>query len=248
MVLRRLDRRTAGVVVAFLAVVAGFLVGTLLVGAAAVGLRAAGIAVTPPLAVVLSVTLLQGIAFGSVSLAVLRLGDRDVEWLGVALPDARGVLWIVSGYVLAIVGALAVGSFAILAGLRPARNRIADIGAGQPEVFLLLVPLSFLLIGPGEELLFRGILQGSLREVMGPVPAIGIASVVFAAVHVLSLGGPLGGRAVTVGLLFIPAVVLGVAYERTRNLVVPALIHGAYNATLFTLVYVSIRFGPGNVA
>jgi membrane protease YdiL (CAAX protease family) len=37
--------------------------------------------------------------------------------------------------------------------------------------------------------------------------------------------------------------VFGAVYEFTENLVVPALVHGAYNATLFSLLYVAVRFG-----
>jgi membrane protease YdiL (CAAX protease family) len=44
-------------------------------------------------------------------------------------------------------------------------------------------------------------------------------------------------------MLFVPGLVLGVTYEATDNLVVPSLIHGAYNATLFTLAYLSVTFG-----
>jgi membrane protease YdiL (CAAX protease family) len=41
-----------------------------------------------------------------------------------------------------------------------------------------------------------------------------------------------------------PALVFGTVYELTENLVVPAMVHGAYNATLFTLLYLALRFGP----
>jgi len=45
--------------------------------------------------------------------------------------------------------------------------------------------------------------------------------------------------------LTIPALVFGISYEYTNNIVVPALIHGLYNATLFTGLYLAIRFGSG---
>jgi membrane protease YdiL (CAAX protease family) len=108
---------------------------------------------------------------------------------------------------------------------------------------LALVPLSFLLIGPGEELLFRGVVQGRLRQAFSPIAAVVIASAIFAAVHVVALSGSAGGRAVTVGVLFLPSLVFGAAYERTGNLVVPSLIHGGYNATLFGLFYLSLTMG-----
>jgi membrane protease YdiL (CAAX protease family) len=37
--------------------------------------------------------------------------------------------------------------------------------------------------------------------------------------------------------------ILGFVYEQTDNLVVPALIHGVYNAILFSLLYVQVSGG-----
>lgn len=207
-------------------------------------MRAAGVPVTPPVAVLLSTILLQGVAFGGVSLAYLRTRGLGLSYVGIRRPDLRDLLAVASGYVLALVGALTLVIIVVLVGLSPARNRAAELGAENPEVFLLLVPVSFLLIGPGEELLFRGIIQRSLREQFNAPAAIVLATFVFAAAHVTSLSGPFRGRALTVLLLFFPGLVLGFTYEYTDNLVVPSLIHGAYNATLFILAYISLRFGP----
>lgn len=225
------------VILAFL----GLAVGAGLVRAAGLLLDAASVSLPVGAGIILSAVLLQGVAFGGVALVYLRIRGLGLEYIKIAFPDLRQAIWAASGYVLAIVGALGVGAVVVLSGLRPAQNQIAEVGQSNPEIFLLLIPISFLLIGPGEELLFRGLVQGTLREVFGPVGAIGLASVVFAAAHLTSLSGTLGGRIITIGLLLVPAVVLGVAYERTENLVVPALIHGAYNATLFTLAYVSLK-------
>lgn len=242
-------RRVAvALVLSVVLAVLGLAVGAGLVRAAGLLLDAAGISLPVGAGVVLSAVLLQGVAFGGVALAYLRVRGLGLEYIRVAVPDLRQYIWVGSGYVLSIVGALSIGAVVVLSGIQPAQNRIAEVGQGNPEVFLLLIPISFLLIGPGEELLFRGLVQGTLREVFGPAPAIALASVVFAAAHVTSLSGAFAGRVVTIGLLLVPAVVLGVAYERTGNLVVPALIHGAYNATLFTLAYVSLKFRAAEAA
>lgn len=228
--------------------VAGLAVGLLLVLGAAVLLARLGIDLSIGGRIVLSVVLLQGVAFGGTAAVYLRLRGRGLEFIGVAVPDQQEALWVVSGYILAIVGAVAVAAVAVLAGLQPASNRIAELGRAEPAVFLILVPASLLLVGPGEELLFRGLVQGSLREVVGAAPAIVLASAIFALAHVLSLTGDPTARLITVGLLFVPALVLGVAYEATRNIVVPAVIHGAYNATLFALAFLSSIYGNPAVA
>jgi len=135
-----------------------------------------------------------------------------------------------------------------LSGLQPARNRVQDVVGGDPALVLLLIPLSLLLIGPGEELLFRGLVQGRLRLSFGPAVAIGLATLVFAIVHYPSLSGPPLGRLLYVAVISVPGLIFGVAYEYTDNLLVPAFVHGAYNATLFALLYVALRFAPDAVS
>ena len=125
----------------------------------------------------------------------------------------------------------------------PASNRVGELGVQNPELLLLLVPLSILLVGPGEELLFRGVVQGVLKQSFGPAGAIVIAAAIFAAIHFVALSGGVGARLVTITILFLPSLVFGTAYERSNNLVVPAMIHGAYNATLFAGLYLAVQMG-----
>ena len=52
--------------------------------------------------------------------------------------------------------------------------------------------------------------------------------------------GALGAGLLSVTLIFGVALVLGALYEYTGNIVVPELAHGAYNAVLFVVAYVTI--------
>ena len=67
--------------------------------------------------------------------------------------------------------------------------------------------------------------------VFHPVGAIVLASALFASVHLFSLSGQ--GKFVYIGIVF------GLAH----NLVVPALIHGAYNAVQFGGAYLAATGG-----
>lgn len=221
----------------------GLMVGATLSIAVGSLLATLGVELGITLLIVLSIVLTQGVAFGGVALGYLRFRGLGRDFIPVDVPSLRDILWVVSGYVLAFV-AVSVGAIiVIVSGAPSAPNRVSEIGIETPEILLVLIPLSILLIGPGEELLFRGVVQGTIREAFGPVAAIGIASAIFAAVHFVALSGGVGARVVTIGVLFLPSLVFGTAYELTRNLVVPSLIHGLYNATLFTLLYATVRFG-----
>nr|WP_275690771.1 CPBP family intramembrane glutamic endopeptidase [Halorubellus sp. JP-L1] len=108
----------------------------------------------------------------------------------------------------------------------------------------MLIPVAIFVIGPCEELLFRGVVQRRLREVASAPVAIVAASALFAAAHVVALIGNLAAMAVTISILFFPALVFGVLYEYTKNVTVTALVHGLYDAVLFGLLYVALTFAP----
>ena len=196
---------------------------------------------------VLSTILLQGVAFPLTAVGYLRLRGLSVSFVKARLPTLRDVLWIVSGYVL--VFALVITLLVLVATLdAPTASRTNQDVLRDPGTLIWLVPLSLLVIGPGEELLFRGIIQGRLRESFGPVGAVVLASATFAPAHILALTGSPQALAVSISVLFVPALVFGVTYEITDNLVVPSVIHGAYNATLFGILYIGLRYGSAQPA
>ena len=224
-------------VLAVAVAVAAFLVGALLINVVTLVLAAVGIRLQsqPALMLGLSVVGLQGIAFGGTALAYLRLRGRGLSFLRARVPTLRDWGWIVGGFLL-LLGLLVVVSQIFAAfGIQSARNQVVELGNANPVIFLLMIPLSFLLVGPGEELLFRGLVQGTLAEAIHPARAVVLASAIFAVVHYGSLAG--SGKFAYLGVVFALALVLGASYELTDNLVVPALIHGAYNAIQFAVQY-----------
>lgn len=193
--------------------------------------------------IVLKLFLQQGVVFGGISGVYLWIRNRDIDWVGVSIPDVKQLLWIVGCWILALGAASTFGMVLLLLGFDPGENNLIRRVSVHPQTLLVLIPVTILLIGPGEELLFRGIIQRSLRERFGPVSAILLASAIFASAHFTSLSGSVGSRLLTIVLLAIPTLVFATAYERTGNIVVPALVHGLYNATLFSFQYLAIKFG-----
>lgn len=182
--------------------------------------------------------ILQGLVFGAVVGGYVVWTD-STDLVKARLPSLRGIGLTVLG-VGALVGTLAVVSvvFSEL-GISPAVNQVERIGRENPTVLLLMIPLAFLVIGPGEELLFRGAIQGLLRRAYAPVPAVAIASGLFGVAHVASLGGSTEATLAYVVVVFLLGSILGGLYELTDNLVVPSLVHGAYDALVFGSIYAS---------
>ena len=155
----------------------------------------------------------------------------DRELIGIGLPSLRGIGFVIGGTVALFVLNLVVGIVAQYLGMETAENAVVTMGQQHPEVFLAMVPITVLLVAPGEELVFRGIVQGLFRRAYGPLPAVLIASVLFGAVHYVALTG--SGKLVYVGVAAALGLVLGTIYELSGNLTVPILAHGLWNAYLF---------------
>jgi membrane protease YdiL (CAAX protease family) len=107
--------------------------------------------------------------------------------------------------------------------------------APQPLVPELTVPylvllafVMFFLIGFGEELIFRYILQGRLQARMGMWPGVVMASFIFAVMHSVYLSP------VYLVYVFFVGMILGVGYMYSRSLGFVSLIHGAINFFLFS--------------
>jgi len=215
------------------------IIGSIVIVTVATMLSAVGIDLTtsPSLRLLLSTVLLQGITLGGLAVLYLRFRDLGFDFVPVTIPDRRDVAVTIVG-IVTLLSLLVITSMIISSlGLESAKNQIVTIGQQNPDAFLLLIPLSFLLVGPGEELFYRGIVQGTLRETLHPARAIVLASALFASIHLFSLTGE--GKFVYVGIAFVLAIVLGVTYEYTDNLAVPAVIHGAYNAVQFASAYLT---------
>lgn len=241
------DSTTSVVLVAIALGIAGLLVG-LLLGLVGFSLLFAVLPVEPTGAQTSAVTLAaQGL--GLVTVAVLYLQHHDLPWSYVRIerPSVADVAWTL---------ATTVGLFATLAallaviqqvGLTPTEHSVVDTAREEPEILLALIPLSVVVTGPTEELLYRGVIQTRLQEALDTTAAaVLVAALVFAVVHVPAYGlgasfGPELGA--TLAILFVLGTFLGAAYEYTDNLLVPAVAHGLYNAVVFGVLYVRITGG-----
>lgn len=227
---------------AIAAAVGGIFAAFLVTSVAALGINLVGISLSPvPRFGLLFVAGAVGLAGTGVVYLAIRGLDMG-QYLGSRIPSLGDLGWAVGGYFGALALIFSAGLLLTVLNIQPeTTNRAAQAGMENPELLLWMVPLSFLVIAPAEELLFRGVIQGRLREAFAPIVAIPATAAIFATVHYFSLTGGSGARFIAIAILFLPSLVFGYAYERTANLVVPILIHGAYNSTLVALVYVSMK-------
>ncbi len=224
--------------------VAGFLTAVVVFGVGIVTIGAAGIDLQQqPILFTIAGIVLQGVGFGVAVLLYMAATDNwdlvELRW-----PTLRDLAWSVGGLVALFAGYLAIVAVVSFLDVSPAQNSIVEAGQQNPGLVPLLIPLAILVVGPSEELLFRGAIQGVLRRSYSAVPAIAIASALFGVAHVFALlGGPLSGILVYISVTFVLGMILGAIYEKTENVLVPSLVHGVYNAILFTSLYFQVSGG-----
>lgn len=181
-------------------------------------------------------TVFQFVGFG-LAIAVFLAITNDWKLIAVDRLDRWDVATVVGGVLLLLLLQFGVTKLLAQFGLSAGENAALLPGREDPTYFLQMAVISVLVVGPAEELLFRGVVQGLLRRAMAAWPAIALTSVVFGVVHVAAVVGTTGQAFVYATIAALLGLVLGYTYERTGNLAVPALTHGLYNATLFSLQY-----------
>ncbi|USZ66657.1 CPBP family intramembrane metalloprotease [Halorussus salilacus] len=187
---------------------------------------------------------LSELGFVAAALVFLRVTRRGLGYLDIGLLDRRALGFVIAGTVGLFVFRIAAILAAQAAGLPLAGNSVTQLAEeGLLVTLLALVPLSILVIGPAEELLFRGVVQRYLAESLPEFGAVALASVLFALVHVpttfVATPDPLA-VGVTLAILFGLSMLLGYLYVWTDNLLVPILVHGFYDALLFALAYAAL--------
>mgnify|MGYP000091375416 CR=1 FL=1 len=182
----------------------------------------------------LSPPVLQNVGFVAVALAAAWLlgGDlvrariptrADLGWTALALAGSLSLLVVV--FVLDAVG------------VPVSENAVSEVRLAHPVLSLYLVPVALFFVGPGEELVFRGVVQGIFRRAYGENTGILLGALVFGAFHLLAITGP--GQFVYVGVAALIGALYGYAYERTGNVVVVILAHGGHDAVTSLLDYVT---------
>lgn len=185
----------------------------------------------------------QGVGLVGVGYVYLRSRDLPLSYLRVHRPDWRDVGVVVVGFVALFAYLTAVVAVVNYLDVPLAEHSVVEVIERNPSVALLLVPASVLVTGPTEEFLYRGVVQSRLRERFAVPATVLVAAAPFALVHIPAylLFSTLTETMTTVAVVLFPlGILLGLYYEYTDNLVVPAVVHGVYNAVIFGVNYADV--------
>ncbi|WP_380674303.1 CPBP family intramembrane glutamic endopeptidase [Salinigranum sp. GCM10025319] len=232
-----LGERLASLGQAVLAVFAAFLVAAAVVPPTSALLVDAGVFGQDSLGLNVARTVLQFVGFVVAIVGFLAITDT---WhlLHTRRLTPRTVL-LTAGAVVALLAAQFGAGFVLQAlGVSFGENQVITQGRQNPVYFLYMIPVSLLLVGPIEELLFRGVVQGVLRRSFGVRVGIVVASGLFGLVHWVAVSGGPTEKFAYVAIAGTLGIVLGVLYERTETILAPAIAHGVYNSVLFVIQYV----------
>lgn len=186
--------------------------------------------------VFLGLTVAGQLGFAAVGYAFARRYDRDIP---VTVPSGRELGIAVGGTLLAVGVAAILSAVVSALGLLP-DSIIGEAATRDRRVLLGLAALSLFVVAPAEEFLFRGVVQGRLRDAFGPVGAVVGASLLFGSIHLANYTGSVETVLAGVLLVATTGLVLGGLYEYTDNLAVPVIAHGLYNALLLGVAYVTL--------
>lgn len=173
----------------------------------------------------ISVQILRGLLALAVALTAIRLFDipSPREWMGIRRPTKREWVYLPVGFVLSFIWLL--GALIVIRNVFGFERTM--LTSFSEAVRLSRIVTLLILVGPAEEVIFHGVIQRSLEDVIGLWPAILLGGILFGVTHfdpaALSNGD----------LLFYGAqggfgVIAGWIYARTDNLIIPALVHGTF--------------------
>lgn len=184
---------------------------------------------------------IQFIFFGLFTLSYIKLTDRSSTIYTEKINYKMILIAVLVSIILFLIQTGA-GIISQIAGLEPSQNSVLDSDR-SPIYFLYMIPVMIFLVGPSEELLFRGVLQGSFTDNFSVRYSIGFTSIIFSIIHLPAIGGISISAIPYLVTVFILSVILGYTYEYTNNIIIPSLAHGIYNSYLLIISYYIAQSG-----
>ncbi|MBI5360756.1 MAG: CPBP family intramembrane metalloprotease [Planctomycetes bacterium] len=128
----------------------------------------------------------------------------------------------------------AAGAYYVLTGENIFRFIGGTYYTGAFPAIAVLIPVA--IVGPFiEEVIFRGILYGSIRGITGVWRGIIISALIFSSLHFVNGAGGLAELLQTFVITFTGGVIFAWIYEKSGDILGPYIVHFLGNAALFLL-------------
>ena len=214
-----------------LALVGGILLGSLVVGLVLLGMGIDYLSLPFPIALI-SLPVNETI-FVVITLLFAKYKGASLKELGLKKPSVR-ILMIVSvvAVPLLLLGVgISVGEEMVFGPDFTAELLEKSVMPRDPFQLVAMVALSLVLVGPCEELAFRGFVQRGFENSFGKMWGLLVSSVLFGLLHGLN-------TLYAVVPVFVVGLVLGYVWQRTGgNTTATALMHGVYDAIAIAIAY-----------
>jgi len=184
----------------------------------------------------LSLPITEGLILG-ITLFFMKQKGSTIKDLGLKMPRLKTILIVSFAAILLIFLAFFISIIEeLVLGPDPLAEELLTALLPQNSFQLfLLIGISIFLVGPAEELAFRGFIQRGLENSYGKIPGLMLTSVMFGMLH--GLNSPRAIIPVTILSLF-----LGYTWQKTEyNTTACAWMHGLYDAITITLAYITLN-------
>jgi hypothetical protein len=189
-------------------------------------------------------------------LALLGFTTKEYDQKGILREILIGIGFAVIGLFLVAISSLGIELFLrYVLGVRiirePAGSDAGVVITGMDIfVLVLMVIMMLVIVGPCEEILFRGFMQRALVRNLGDKWGILITAIIFAAIHLVGLIIYIFNP-IIFGILFIYlfapyiaiSLMLGLLFRwRDENLIAVIVTHGVYNSLTLIIAFLFYTF------
>lgn len=169
----------------------------------------------------LGATVTQEIAWVIVPAAFVVLVDRrHFTWreIGWEFGPRAGKLFLAGIVINGLMGIAIISSILITGCQQVEINGLAEYGLATVAGYLVLTAIIMLAVGIGEETLFRGYIQTDMMRKYGNLPALLVASLIFAAIHIVMLISGQEVSPLSIFNIFLASLVMGYLYIITGSI------------------------------
>lgn len=191
---------------------------------------------------------LNFVGMAAIGAAYLHLSGRGFDYVDIRQPTRRD--WIFAGIGIGLSLLLYVVAVAVitLIDLPASDNPIVEF-VDTEFMILIMILIVFFFNAPAEEFLFRNVIQKRLYDAFSRMESVFIAAGLFALIHLpvyYLLADSVLAVVVPVVIVFFGGAIFGYVYAETDNLFVPILGHAVYNAFIFSLLFLQMRYDLGD--